>query len=74
MSAESARSPRVDALCPLCGTPVTPAAVRCESCGMSLAGVGDRPGPFSRRMLWVWGAVVLAIYVVALVIVATVHD
>ena len=75
MSAEPApRTPSVDATCPLCGNAVAPSAERCESCGMSLAGVGDRPGPFTRRSLWIWAAAVLVIYVIALVIVATVHD
>jgi hypothetical protein len=41
---------------------------------MSLAGVGDRPGPFTRRSLWIWAGAVLVIYVIALIIVATVHD
>jgi hypothetical protein len=75
MSAEPAPSaPNVDAACPLCGNPVAANAERCSSCGMSLAGVGNRPGPFTRRMLWIWAAAVLVIYVIALIIVATVHD
>ena len=74
MSAEPAQRPDVDAVCPLCGATVGRTASRCESCGMSLAGVDGRPGPFTRRMLWLWAAAVVAIYVVALVIVATVHD
>jgi hypothetical protein len=41
---------------------------------MSLAGVGDRPGPFTRRSLWIWAGAVFVIYMVALIIVATVHD
>jgi predicted nucleic acid-binding Zn ribbon protein len=60
--------------CPLCGTPVAPASMRCEACGMTLAGTGDRPGPFLRRTLWVWAGALLAIYLVVLLVVATVHD
>jgi hypothetical protein len=41
---------------------------------MTLAGVGDRPGSFSRGTLWLWAAALLAIYLVVLVVVATVHD
>jgi predicted amidophosphoribosyltransferase len=73
MSAEPAPEPTNDEHCPLCGAPVEPRADRCESCGMTLAGMGSRPGPFSRRSLWLWAAVVCVIYTVALVIVATVH-
>jgi len=32
--------------------------------------VGDRPGPFLRRTLWVWAGALLAIYLVVLAIVA----
>jgi hypothetical protein len=41
---------------------------------MTLAGTGDRPGPFLRRTLWVWAGALLAIYLVVLVLVATVQD
>ena len=75
MSAEPApRTPDVEAVCPLCGNAVAPTEERCGSCGMSLAGVGDRPGPFTLRSLWVWAGAVFVIYLVALIIVATVHD
>lgn len=73
MTAEPAPVASTDG-CPLCGAPVTPEALRCESCGMTLAGVGDRPGSFSRGTLWLWAAALLAIYLVVLVVVATVHD
>ena len=41
---------------------------------MTLAGIGDRPGMFARRTLWLWSAALLMIYLVALAVVATVHD
>ena len=37
---------------------------------MTLAGVGGRPAPFTRRSLWLWAGGLLAIYLVVLVIVA----
>ena len=61
-------TPTVSA-CPLCGIPTPPASMRCEACGMTLAGTGDRPGPFFRRTLWVWAGALLAIYLVVLAIV-----
>ena len=74
MSAEPAPRPRADAVCPLCGTAALPAASRCVTCGMSLEGVGNRPPPFTRRTIWFWGAGLLAIYLVALIVVATVRS
>jgi hypothetical protein len=56
-------------VCPLCGAPVLPADERCRECSMTLAGVGGRPNPFTRRSLWRWGAGLLAIYLVVMVIV-----
>ena len=41
-------------VCPLCGTPVAASDMRCPSCNRSLAGVGNRPGPFSRRDVVMW--------------------
>ena len=41
---------------------------------MSLAGVGGRPGPFSRTTFWSWAAVLLVIYLVVLVVVLLVPD
>jgi predicted amidophosphoribosyltransferase len=61
-------------VCPLCGAAAAPSSMRCEACGMTLAGTGDRPGPFLRRTLWVWAGALLAIYLVVLLVVATVHD
>ena len=56
--------------CPLCGATVQPNDLRCPSCNMTLAGVGGRPGPFSRRVLWWWAAALLLIYLVVLAVVA----
>jgi predicted amidophosphoribosyltransferase len=55
--------------CPFCHGPVTADAARCPDCGMSLAGVDGRPGPFSHRDLWLWAAALLALYLVVLAIV-----
>jgi len=74
VSAEPAPGAPVDAVCPLCGVAVPVTVNRCESCGMTLEGIGNRPGPFTRRTIWWWAAGLLVIYLVALVIVATVHD
>ena len=68
--AESA--PVASGTCPLCGTVVAPADDRCPACNTSLSGVGGRPGPFSRRVLWLWAAALLGIYLVALAVVALV--
>ncbi len=59
-------------MCPLCGAAVAAADDRCPACNRSLAGVGGRPGPFSRRVLWMWAAALIAIYLVALAVVALV--
>jgi len=56
--------------CPLCGATVSTGAERCPACNMTLAGVGGRPVPFTRRTLWLWAGGLLAIYLVVLVIVA----
>jgi hypothetical protein len=55
--------------CPLCGAPVAPTDERCRVCNMTLAGVGGRPDPFTRRSRWRWAAGLLAIYVLVLLIV-----
>jgi hypothetical protein len=60
-------------VCPLCGAPVVPTDERCRDCNMTLAGVGGRPDPFTRRSLWWWAAGLLAIYLLILVIVALVR-
>ena len=57
--------------CPLCGLAVGTAVERCPDCGMTLAGVAPRPGPFSGGDLVVGGRP-LAIYLVVLVIVVLV--
>jgi hypothetical protein len=55
--------------CPLCGARVRGDDERCPECNMTLAGVGRRPGRFSRQSVWVWAAALLAIYLVVLAIV-----
>jgi hypothetical protein len=60
--------------CPLCRAPVPATALRCESCGMTLAGTAGRRAMFTRGTLWLWAACLLAIYLVVLVVVATVPD
>jgi hypothetical protein len=76
MSAEPAPSSRPPAstACPLCSTPVPAAVLRCEVCGMTLAGTAGRPAMFTRRTLWLWAGCLLVIYLVVLVVVATVPD
>jgi hypothetical protein len=56
--------------CPLCGTPLAPAAPRCAECGYHLAGVGDRPGPWTKPALWWTAAGLLIVYAITLLIVA----
>jgi hypothetical protein len=69
MSAE-AMAPGSAPLCPLCGTVVDAALPRCGMCGYDLAGVGGRPGPFTRAVFW-WTAMgFLAVYLVTLAVVA----
>jgi predicted amidophosphoribosyltransferase len=70
MSAEPVAVP--PSSCPLCEAPAPPetGAGRCPDCGYDLAGVGGRPGAFSRRVL-IWTAIgFLLIYVGTLAIVA----
>jgi len=58
------------ASCPLCESPAAAEAGRCPECGFDLAGVGARPGAFSRQVL-IWTAIgFLLIYVGTLAIVA----
>ena len=57
-------------VCPLCATPVRPGMERCPECGYSLAGVGDRPGAYSRAALWWTVAAFVAVYVLVLAVVA----
>ena len=60
-------------VCPLCGASVRSDDERCRVCNMTLAGVGARPEPFSRHSWWRWGAGLLAIYAVVLVVVVLVR-
>ena len=57
-------------VCPLCEALVSPSAARCPQCGFDLAGVGERPGAYSRKALWWTIAGFVAIYVVVLALVA----
>jgi predicted amidophosphoribosyltransferase len=68
-SSEFEQSPAY-ATCPLCDQPVSPADERCAACGYHLAGVGGRPGPFSRAALWWTAAGLVFVYLVTLLIVA----
>jgi hypothetical protein len=56
-------------VCPLCGTQVGGSDMRCPRCNRSLAGVGNRPGPFSRRDVVLWVATIAAIYVAVMLVV-----
>jgi hypothetical protein len=57
-------------VCPLCGTPVAPDAIRCGECGLHLSGIAGRPAPLDRRALWLSAAALLGVYVLTLLIVA----
>jgi hypothetical protein len=56
--------------CPLCGESVAVEFPRCGACGFDLAGVGGRPGPFTRTVFWLTAMGFLAVYLVTLAIVA----
>jgi hypothetical protein len=56
--------------CPLCGAPVEARDARCPSCGLSLAGVYGRSGPFSQVTFWWMAAGLGIVYLVTLLIVA----
>ena len=64
----AARPPATE--CPLCGAAIEPAAARCSQCGYHLAGIGDRPGPWTRPALWWTAAGLVLVYAVTLLIVA----
>ena len=56
--------------CPVCGGPIAPADARCLDCNYDLAGIGDRPGVFSRATMW-WTVVGFAVvYAIVLAVVA----
>ena len=76
MSAQPSPSPPdAPSVCPLCGTSVATTASRCESCGLTLAGLDGRPGPFARANVLVVGRrVLLAIYLVVLAVVVLVPE
>jgi predicted amidophosphoribosyltransferase len=68
MSAEPMSVPQ--ATCPVCEAPAPAHDHRCPDCGFDLAGVGGRPGAFSRSVL-LWSAMgFFAVYLVTLAIVA----
>jgi hypothetical protein len=56
--------------CPLCATRPRADQDRCPECGFSLAGVGDRPGAYSRAALWWTVAAFVVVYAVVLAVVA----
>jgi predicted amidophosphoribosyltransferase len=63
-------SPSIAAsVCPLCASATTASDERCPSCGLALAGVDGRPGPFSRTVLWWSVAGFAAVYLATLAIV-----
>jgi hypothetical protein len=59
-----------DGACPLCATPAPTGATRCGECGYDLAGVGARPGPFSRVVFALSAMGLLLVYLGTLAIVA----
>ncbi|MET0275396.1 MAG: hypothetical protein ABW073_06980 [Acidimicrobiia bacterium] len=67
-ASNTARAPAGDT-CPLCATPIAPSDMRCPRCNRSLAGVGNRPGPFSRRDVVLWAGTILVIYLAVMLIV-----
>ena len=66
---ETTKAVPVASSCPLCGLAVAPDAPRCAACGYHLAGVGGRPGPFTRSALWWTTAGVALVYLVTLLVV-----
>jgi hypothetical protein len=56
--------------CVLCGAPLVDSAVRCKACGLYQQLGARQPNPFTRGSLWVLGALLMSVYVVALVIVS----
>lgn len=58
------------AACPICEAVAPADAMRCAECGYDLAGIGGRPGLYSRAVL-IWSAMgLLAVYLITLAIVA----
>jgi hypothetical protein len=56
--------------CPLCGGSITANDERCPSCGLTLAGVYGRPGPFGSVTLWWMAGGLGLVYALTLLIVA----
>ena len=67
--ADRAAGPPAIEVCPLCGTRVAGSDMRCPSCNRSLVGVGNRPGPFSRRDVVLWVATIAVIYATVMLVV-----
>jgi hypothetical protein len=56
--------------CVLCGAPLGDHVTRCRVCGLYQQLGARRENPFTRGSLWALAALLLAVYVVALVIVS----
>jgi hypothetical protein len=54
----------------LCGTALAPDAARCGTCGLHQQLGAAKPNPFGRKSLWALAGLLLAVYVIALLIVA----
>ena len=66
---EPPRIEEASPLCPVCSTPVAPSDARCPACNYDLAGVGSRPGAYSRTALWWTVAGFMVVYLIVLAIV-----
>jgi hypothetical protein len=56
--------------CVLCGAPLVDSTVRCKACGLYQQLGARQPNPFTRASLWALGALLLTVYVAALVVVS----
>ena len=66
---EPPRTEDASSLCPVCSTPVAASDARCPVCNYDLAGVGGRPGAYSRTALWWTVAGFVAVYLLVLAVV-----
>ena len=58
--------------CPICGTVPAAADERCPACHCDLAGIGDRPSPWSKMTIaWMIAAFLVVYGVVVLVVALT---
>jgi hypothetical protein len=62
--------PGAPGTCVLCGAPLGDHASRCRACGLYQQLGARRENPFTRGSLWALAALLMAVYVVALVIVS----